>query len=158
MNSNIHSSAVIEEGAQIGENVTIGPFCHIGSQVKLGDNSILYSHVSLVGNTSVGKGAKIYPFACVGHHPQDLKFHGEENSLTIGLNCTIREGVTINPGTAGDDGKTIIGNDCFFLANSHVAHDCKIGNNVIFSNLVMLAGHCKVGDNVIIGEQQSPHP
>ena len=151
MTSNIHSSAVIETGAQIGTNVTVGPFCHIGPHVTLGDNSVLHSHAVVFGNTTIGKAAKIFPFASVGHEPQDLKFHGEENSLVIGDSCTIREGVTINPGTEGDDGQTIIGNNCFFLANSHVAHDCKIGNNVIFSNAVMLAGHCHVGNNVIMG-------
>jgi len=153
----IHSSSIVEDGAQIGENVRIGPFCHIGPEVKLGDNAILHSHVVLAGNTSLAQGAKIFPFACVGHQPQDLKFHGEKNSLTIGENCTIREGVTINPGTEGDDGRTVIGNNCFFLANSHVAHDCKIGNGVIFSNNVMMAGHCKVGDNVIMGGGSAAH-
>ncbi len=157
MNANIHSSVVIEDGAVIGENVTIGPFCHIGSEVKLGNDTLLKSHVSIAGNTHIDSGAKIFPFASVGHDPQDLKFYGEENSLTIGKNCTIREGVTINPGTEGDDGKTIIGNNCLFLANSHVAHDCKIGNNVIFSNGVMVAGHCKVGDNVIMGGGSAVH-
>ncbi len=157
MTTNIHSSSVVEAGAQIGENVTIGPFCHIGQEVKLGANCVLHSHVVVTGNTTIGKGAKIFPFASVGHEPQDLKFRGEKNSLTIGDNCTIREGVTINPGTEGDDGKTIIGNNCFFLANAHVAHDCKIGNNVIFSNAVMVAGHCQVGDNVIMGGGAGVH-
>lgn len=157
MTTNIHSSSVIETGAQIAEDVTIGPFCHIGSEVKLGEGSILHSHAAVVGNTIIGKNAKIFPFASVGHDPQDLKYHGEYNSLTIGDNCTIREGVTINPGTEGDNGTTIIGNNCLFLANSHVAHDCEIGNNVIFSNAVLLAGHCKVGDNVIMGGGSAVH-
>lgn len=157
MTSNIHSSAVVETGAQIGANVTIGPFCHIGAEVTLGDSCVLHSHAVVAGNTTIGKSAKIFPFASVGHEPQDLKFHGEKNSLVIGDNCTIREGVTINPGTEGDDGNTIIGNGCFFLANAHVAHDCKIGNNVIFSNAVMVAGHCHVGDNVIMGGGAGVH-
>lgn len=157
MTTNIHPSAVVETGAQIGANVKIGPFCHIGSEVKLGDDSVLHSHAVVAGNTTIGKSAKIFPFASVGHEPQDLKFHGERNSLLIGDNCTIREGVTINPGTEGDDGNTIIGNNCNFLANAHVAHDCKIGNNVIFSNAVMVAGHCHVGDNVIMGGGAGVH-
>jgi len=157
MTTNIHTSSVIETGAQIAADVTIGPFCHVGADVKLGEGSVLHSHAVIAGNTSIGKNAKIFPFASVGHEPQDLKYHGEENSLTIGDNCTIREGVTINPGTEGDDGKTIIGNNCFFLANAHVAHDCKIGNNVIFSNAVMVAGHCHVGDNVIMGGGAGVH-
>lgn len=157
MSTNIHTSSVIETGAQIAANVTIGPFCHIGSEAKIGEGSTLHSHVVVAGNTTIGENAKIFPFASVGHEPQDLKYYGEENSLTIGDNCTIREGVTINPGTEGDDGKTIIGNNCLFLANSHVAHDCKIGNNVIFSNAVMVAGHCHVGDNVIMGGGAGVH-
>jgi len=157
MGSNIHSSAVIEDGADIGESATIAPFCHIGPDVKLGANTILHSHVSISGNTTIAANAKIFPFASIGHEPQDLKFHGEANSLTIGENCTIREGVTINPGTEGDDSKTTIGNNCFFLANSHVAHDCRIGNNVIFSNGVLVAGHCKVGNNVIMGGGSAVH-
>ncbi len=157
MSSNIHSSAVIENGAQIGENVTIGPFCHIGPEVNLGAGAVLHSHVVLAGTTTIGKNSKIFPFASVGHEPQDLKYHGEENSLTIGDNCTIREGVTINPGTEADNSKTVIGNNCLFLANAHVAHDCMIGNNVIFSNAVMVAGHCHVGDNVIMGGGAGVH-
>ena len=151
MSSNIHPSAVIEDGAIIGDNCTIGPFCHVGPNVNLGAGSALHSHAVIAGHTTIGTGARIFSFASIGHEPQDLKYAGEVTTLTIGDNCLIREGVTMNPGTAGDDGKTIIGNNCSFLANSHVAHDCKIGNDVIFSNAVLLAGHCKVGDQVIIG-------
>jgi len=157
MTSNIHQSAVIEDGAKIGDNCQIGPFCHIGSEVKLGAGANLKSHVAIWGNTIIGERARIYPFASVGHDPQDLKFAGEKNSLTIGDDCLIREGVTINPGTAGDDSKTIIGNKCVFLANAHVAHDCKIGDGVIFSNGALLAGHCKVGNHVIMGGGSAVH-
>ena len=153
----IHSSAVIEDGAVIGDNCTIGPFCHIGPQVVLGAGSELKSHVAVSGKTTIGKSARIFPFASIGHEPQDLKFQGEETTLEIGDNCLIREGVTMNPGTAGDARKTAIGNNCYFLANSHVAHDCQIGNGVIFSNGVLLAGHCKVGDNVIVGGGAAVH-
>ena len=154
---NIHSSAVIEDGASIGADCTIGPFCHIGPKVTLGQGAELKSHVAISGVTTIGKGARIFPFASIGHEPQDLKYAGEETTLEIGDNCLIREGVTMNPGTAGDAQKTVIGNNCFFLANSHVAHDCQIGNGVIFSNAVLLAGHCKVGDNVIIGGGAAVH-
>lgn len=147
----IHASAVVEDGAQIGDGVTIGPFCHVGPQVVLEEGVELKSHVVVAGNTRVGARSRIFPFASVGHEPQDMKYAGEPNSLTIGSDCIIREGVTINPGTAGDISRTAIGNRCVFLANSHVAHDCVVGNNVIFSNNVMLAGHCKVDDGVIIG-------
>ncbi len=153
----IHPSAVIEDGAEIGDGCNIGPFCHIGPEVKLGANSDLKSHVAIAGKTTIGKGARIFPFASIGHEPQDLKYSGEETTLEIGDNCLIREGVTMNPGTAGDAGKTVIGNNCYFLANSHVAHDCQMGDGVIFSNAVLLAGHCKVGNNVIIGGGAAVH-
>lgn len=154
---NIHSSAVIEDGAVIGEGCSVGPFCHIGPKVKLGANSVLHSHVVLAGDTTIAAGARIFPFASIGHEPQDLKYQGEETTLIIGENCLIREGTTMNPGTGGDASNTTIGDNCVFLANSHVAHDCQIGNNVIFSNGVMLAGHCKVGNHVIIGGGAGVH-
>lgn len=147
----IHASAIIESGARIGADVTVGPFCHVGSEVTLEDGVELKSHVVVAGNTAIGAGTRVFPFASIGHEPQDLKYSGEPNALVIGAGCTIREGVTINPGTAGDISRTEIGDNCVFLANSHVAHDCLVGSNVILSNNVMLAGHCKVGDGVIVG-------
>ncbi len=157
MSNNIHSSAVVEDGAMLGDNIEIGAFCHVGPDVKLADDIKLHSHVVIAGNTQVGKGAIIFPFASIGHEPQDLKYKGEDTQLVIGDNCIIREGVTMNPGTAGDNGITKIGNNCVFLANAHVAHDCMIANNVIFSNAVMIAGHCVVEDNVIIGGGAGVH-
>ncbi len=157
MTNKIHPSAVIEEGAVLGDNCEIGPFCHIGSKVVLGDNVLLHSHVVVAGLTKVGQGSKIFPFASIGHEPQDLKHRGEETQLIIGDNCIIREGVTMNPGTAGDKSITRIGNNCVFLANAHVAHDCIVGNNCIFSNAVMIAGHCVIGDYVIFGGGAGVH-
>lgn len=157
MSSKIHPSAVIEDGAIIGDDVEIGPFCHVGPRVKLGNGVKLLSHAVIAGITTIGANTRIFPFASLGHEPQDLKFHGEETTLDIGENCTIREGVTMNPGTAGDQGKTVVGNNCVFLANAHVAHDCILGNNIIFSNAVMVAGHCKIGDNVIFGGGAGVH-
>lgn len=147
----IHPSAVIEDGARLGAGVRIGPFCLIGSEVEIGDGCDLKSHVVLTGRTSVGARTRIYPFASIGHAPQDLKYAGEPSTLTIGADCTIREGVTMNPGTAGGIMRTVVGDRCLFLANSHVAHDCTVGNDVIFSNNVMLAGHCTIQDFVIVG-------
>lgn len=147
----IHPSAVIETGADIAPGVRIGPFCHVGARVVLGEGVELVSHVVVAGRTDVGARTRIFPFASIGHQPQDLKFHGEDSALTIGTDCLIREGVTMNPGTEAGGLATIIGNKCTFLANSHVAHDCKVGNNVIFSNNVMLAGHCMIGDYAILG-------
>ena len=146
MTNTIHPSAVIEDGARLGAGVEIGPFCHVGSQAKLSDGVRLISHVSIAGDTSVGARTVIYPFASIGHPPQDLKYRGEPVRLTIGEGCLIREGVTMNPGTAGGGSETSVGPRSVFLANAHVAHDCRIGEGVILSNNVMLAGHCSIGD------------
>ena len=153
----IHPSAVIEDGAQIGVDVAIGPFCHVGPQVVLGDGAELISHVALHGRTTIGARARIFPFASIGHQPQDLKFHGEPSVLEIGADCLIREGVTMNPGTEGGGLKTVVGKGSTFLANSHVAHDCHVGDHVIFSNNVMIAGHTRVGDYVIMGGGSALH-
>ena len=153
----IHATSIVEPGARLGAGVEIGPFCHIGPDVTLGDDIRLVSHVALAGRTMIGAGARIFPFASIGHQPQDLKYHGEASTLTIGVNCIIREGVTMNPGTEGGGMATVVGDNCAFLANAHVAHDCKVGDNVIFSNNVMLAGHCTVGDFVIIGGGAAIH-
>ena len=117
----------------------------------LGDGVELVSHVVVAGRTTIGARTRIFPFASIGHQPQDLKYKGEPSTLTVGADCLIREGVTINPGTEGGGMATVVGNRCAFLANSHVGHDCQVGNNVIFSNNVMLAGHCAVGDFAILG-------
>jgi UDP-N-acetylglucosamine acyltransferase len=147
----IHSSSVISKKAKIGNNVKIGPFCNIGDFVQLSDNVELISNVHIEGNTKIGKGTKIFPFACIGTAPQDLKYNNEPNILLIGERNTIREYVTINPGTAGGGGQTIIGNDCLFMISSHVAHDCNVGNNVIIANNVPLGGHVTIEDSVVIG-------
>lgn len=149
--SNIHATAIIEDGARIGDDVKIGPYCHIGPNVELGAGSELQSHVVLAGRTKIGARTRIYPFASLGHPPQDLKYKGEPSTLTIGDDCLIREGVTMNPGTEGGGMKTVVGSRCAFLAGSHVGHDCTVGDNVILSNNVMLAGHVTVGDFVIMG-------
>ncbi len=153
----IHAMAVVETGARIGADVKIGPFCHVGPDVELGDNVELVSHVAVHGRTTVGAGTRIFPFASIGHQPQDLKFHGEPSTLEIGRNCVIREGVTMNPGTEQGGLKTVVGDNCAFLANSHVAHDCRVGSHVILSNNVMLAGHTSVGDYVIMGGGSALH-
>ena len=147
----IHSSSVISKKAKIGNNVKIGPFCNIGDFVQLDDNTELISNIHIEGNTKIGKGTKIFPFASIGTVPQDLKYNNELNSLLIGERNTIREYVTINPGTAGGGGQTIIGNDCLSMISSHVAHDCRVGNNVIIANNVPLGGHVTIEDSVVIG-------
>mgnify|MGYP000014593994 CR=1 FL=1 len=147
----IHSSSVISKKAKIGKNVKIGPFCNLGEYVDLEDNVELISNVHIEGNTKIGDGTKIFPFACLGTAPQDLKYNNESTSLIIGKNNTIREYVTINPGTEGGGGVTTIGDNCLFMISSHIAHDCKVGNNVIIANNVPLGGHVTIEDSVIIG-------
>jgi UDP-N-acetylglucosamine acyltransferase len=151
LSASIHPSSIVEDGAVLGNDVAIGPFCHVGPHVRVGDGVRLVSHAVIAGHTHVGARTQIFPFASIGHQPQDLKFAGEVSSLAIGEDCIIREGVTMNPGTAGGGLKTVIGDRCAFLANSHVGHDSAIGNNVILSNNVMIAGHVTVGDFVIFG-------
>ena len=147
----IHPTALVENGARLGTGVRIGPFCTVGPHVDLGDGCELVSHVVLAGHTRVGTRTRIFPFAAIGNAPQDLRYKGEPTTLEIGSDCIIREGVTMNTGTPNGTGKTIVGSRCFFLTQSHVAHDCRVGDNVILTNNVMLAGHCKIGDFAIIG-------
>ena len=147
----IHSSSVIDKKAKIGKDVKIGPFCYVGPNVELKQDVELISNVHIEGNTKIGKGTKIFPFASIGTMPQDLKFKGETNSVLIGENNMIREYVTINPGTEGGGGKTIVGNNCLFMISSHIAHDCRVGNNVVIANNVPLGGHVTLEDSVVIG-------
>ena len=147
----IHNSSIIDKKAKIGKNVKIGPFCYIGPKVQIGDNVELISNIHIEGNTKLEKGTKIFPFASIGTQPQDLKYEGEANSLEIGENNIIREYVTINPGTKGGGGKTVIGNNCLLMISSHIAHDCNIGNNVVIANNVPLGGHVTIEDSVVIG-------
>ena len=147
----IHKSSVIDPKSKIGKDVKIGPFCFIGANVKLDNGVELVSHVHVEGDTHIGKGTKIFPFASIGTAPQDLKYKGEKNILKIGENNIIREYVTINPGTAGGGTETTVGNNCLLMISSHIAHDCKIGNNVVIANNVPLGGHVTIEDSVVIG-------
>ena len=147
----IHKTAIIDPKAKVSSNVKIGPYTVIGPNVEINEKTIIHSHVSISGQTKIGKENKIYPFASVGNDPQDLKYNGEKTKLIIGDNNTIREYVTINPGTIGGGGKTKVGNNCLFMISSHVAHDCIVGDNVIIANNVPLGGHAIIEDNVVIG-------
>jgi UDP-N-acetylglucosamine acyltransferase len=153
----IHPSAIVEPGAEIAETAVVGPYCIVSAGVQLGNGVWLHSHVVVGGKTSVGEGCKIFPFASVGLPPQDRKYRGETSRLEIGRNCTIREHVTINPGTEGGGLLTRIGDDCLLLVGAHVAHDCQIGNNVTLVNHATLAGHCRIGDHVILGGLSAVH-
>ena len=147
----IHKTAIIDPKAKISSNITIGAYSVIGPDVEIDENTIIHSHVNISGHTKIGKENKIYPFASIGNDPQDLKYNGEETRLIIGDKNTIREYVTINPGTIGGGGKTLIGDNCLFMISSHIAHDCLVGNNVILANNVPLGGHAIIEDNVVIG-------
>ncbi len=157
MSAQIHPSAVIEKGAQIGDGCIIGPFCHVGAKVVLGPRVELKSHVVVTGLTEIGEETVIFPFAVIGEIPQDLKFDGEDTRLVIGKRNRIREHVTMNTGTAGGGGLTKVGDDGLFMASSHVAHDVHVGNNVILANNVALAGHCVLEDQVIVGGLSGVH-
>jgi UDP-N-acetylglucosamine acyltransferase len=146
----IDKTAIINPKAKIDKNVLIGPYTVIGPNVEIGENTIIQSHVNISGHTKIGKGNKIYPFVSI-NEPQDLKYNDEQTKLIIGDNNKIREYVTINPGTVGGGGKTVIGNNCLLMISSHIAHDCLVGNNVIIANNVPLGGHVIVEDDVVIG-------
>ncbi|MEK9843220.1 MAG: acyl-[acyl-carrier-protein]--UDP-N-acetylglucosamine O-acyltransferase, partial [Thalassospira sp.] len=121
--SKVHPTAVVEDGAQIGQDVEIGPYCVIGPNVVLGDRVKLHSHVAMAGHTTLGEECEVYPFASVGHAPQDLKFKGEQSRLIVGKRTKIREGATLNPGTEGGGMETTIGDDCLLMTGAHVGHD-----------------------------------
>src|SRR6056300_2029883 len=134
----MHKTALIDSKAKISKDVKIGAFSLIGPNVQIGQGTEIQSHVNITGNTIIGSNNKIYPFASIGNDPQDLKFKGEKTLLEIGDNNTIREYVTINPGTEGGGGKTKVGNNCLFMVSYHIAHDCIVGDNVILANNVPL--------------------
>jgi UDP-N-acetylglucosamine acyltransferase len=155
--SDVHPTALIEPGAELASTAKVGPFCHVGRHVQIGENVELISHVAIAGRTSIGDGTRIFPFASIGHQPQDLKYKGEESRLVIGRNNIIREQVTMNPGTEGGGMLTKIGDNCLFMVGVHVAHDCIIGNEVIMANNATLAGHVKVGDFSVFGGLSAVH-
>ncbi len=153
----IHPTAIIAETAQIADDVVIGPFCTVGPNVKLARGVKLMSHVVVDGHTEIGEETVVYPFAVLGTAPQDLKFKNEPSQLIIGARNKIREHVTMNPGTEHGGMKTVVGNDCLFMVNAHVAHDCQVGNRVILANNATLAGHVTVGDYAILGGLSAVH-
>jgi len=147
----IHPTAIIDDAAQLGEDVSIGPYSVVGPNVKLGDRCELMSHVVVTGHTTMGADNRVFPFTSIGQIPQDLKFHGEPSEVIIGDNNQIRENVTINAGTEGGGMVTRIGNSNLLMAYTHVAHDCILGNNIVLANCATLAGHVEVDDQAIIG-------
>jgi UDP-N-acetylglucosamine acyltransferase len=153
----IDPTARIEPGALIGQDVSIGPYCIIGPDVSIGDGCRLLAHVHLAGHSAIGARTVIYPFASLGTPPQSMSYRGEATRLVVGADCDIRQGVTMNTGTASGRGVTEVGDRGFFMAYTHIGHDCRIGNDVVFANSASLAGHCVVGDHVFMGGLSAAH-
>lgn len=153
----IHPTAIIEAGAVIGENVTIGPWSIIGPHVTIGDGTEVGPHVVLSGHTRIGRNNRIFPFCALGGEPQDKKYRGEPTQLVIGDGNTIREHCTFSTGTVQDGGITRVGSDNWIMANVHIAHDCQVGDHTILANNVTLAGHVHLGDWVILGGLTAVH-
>ena len=153
----VHPSAFVEEGATIGADCFVGPFALIGAEVTLARGVTVKSHAVVTGWTEIGEDTTIFPFACVGEVPQDLKFKGERTRLTVGARCKIREGATLNTGTEGGGGITRVGDDCLLMTGSHVGHDAQLGHRIVLANQVAIAGHCHIGDDVIIGGLSGIH-
>ncbi|WP_421704207.1 acyl-ACP--UDP-N-acetylglucosamine O-acyltransferase [Aliiroseovarius sp.] len=153
----VHSNAIVEDGATIGPDCIVGPFCMVGPKVRLGQGVELKSHVVVTGDTEIGDETVIFPFAVIGEIPQDLKFAGEDTKLVIGKRNRIREHVTMNTGTAGGGYVTRVGDDGLFMAGCHVAHDAQIGDKVILVNNVAVAGHVVIEDEVIVGGLSGLH-
>lgn len=155
--SKIHPSAVIQSGADISEDVEVGPFSVIGKDVKIGKGTWIASHVVIDGRTIIGEGCRIHQFASIGAPPQHLKYKGEPTEVIIGKNNEIREYVTVHRAIAMSGGKTIVGDNNFLMAYVHIAHDCIIGNNVIMANVATLAGHAEVEDHAFVGGLSAVH-
>jgi UDP-N-acetylglucosamine acyltransferase len=153
----VDATARVASGAVIGTDVSIGPYCVIGPDVVLGDGVRLVAHVYIAGHTAIGPRTVVYPFASLGTPPQSTRYRGGPTRLMIGADCDLRESVTMNVGTEDGGGVTTVGDHGFFMANSHVAHDCHVGNNVTFANSATLGGHVEVGDGVVIGGLSAVH-
>ena len=153
----IHKTAIIEDGAKIGKNVSIGAFTVIGSNVSIGDGTTIGSHTFIDGYTILGENNAIFSHSVLGTDPQDLKFDGEKTYLIIGNNNTIREHTLINTGTQGGGSKTIIGNGNLIMGHVHMGHDCIIKNNIVIANSTVLAGHVEVDNNAVIGGMSAVH-
>ncbi len=153
----VHATAIVDPQARLGDRVEIGPYCIVDPDVELGDGVILHSHVVVAGRTKIGARTQIFPFASIGHRPQDVKYAGEPSELIIGSDNMLREHVTMNPGTEGGGMITRVGDRGLFMMGAHVAHDCQIGDRVILANNATLGGHVVVEDDAIIGGLSAVH-
>lgn len=155
--TDIHPTAVVAPEAELGDNVTIGPYSCVGPDVFLGDNVALISHVVVAGRTSIGANTRVFPFVSLGLEPQDLKYQGEPSTLEIGSDNVIREHVTMNPGTRGGGMVTKVGNHGLFMVGCHVAHDSTIGDYVVMANNATIGGHVEIGDHAVLGGLAAIH-
>ena len=153
----IHNTAIIGTNTIVGSNVVIGPYCVIEDGVKIGNDCILHSSVYMSGETDIGNGNTFFPFCSIGSKPQDLKYQGEKSKLIIGDENIFREHCTANPGTSGDNMKTVIGNSSLFMMGAHIAHDCIIGDKVIMANQATLGGHVQVDNSAVLGGLSAVH-
>ena len=153
----IDPTARVANGARIADDVEIGPYCIIGPQVELKSGVRLQSHISIAGATTVGERAAVFPFVSLGTLPQSTAYRCEPTKLVIGNDCQFREGVTVSIGTEKGGGITTVGDRCFMMASSHIAHDCVVGNDVTFANNVALGGHVTIGNHVFLGGQSAVH-
>ncbi|SPD75095.1 UDP-N-acetylglucosamine acetyltransferase [uncultured Desulfobacterium sp.] len=147
----IHPTAIVAPGAELGQGVRVGPYSIIGDHVTIGPDTEIVAHVYIEGHTQIGERNTISPFSCIGMPPQDIGYRGEDTRVVIGNDNIIRENVTIHRATTKEDRQTVVGNNNFIMAYSHIAHDCALGNGVIMANVATLAGHTKVGDHATIG-------
>jgi UDP-N-acetylglucosamine acyltransferase len=153
----LHPTAIVEDGAELGADVEIGPFCVVGPNVTLGDGVRLLSHAVVTGHTTIGERCVLHPFSALGGPPQHSAYKGEETRLTVGSNNIIRENVTMHAGTVGAHGVTLVGSNGMFMANSHIAHDCVVGDNVILANGCQVGGHVEIADFVFLGGLSAVH-
>ena len=155
--ADIHPTAIIQDGAELDEDVSIGPYCIVGGNVKIGKGTRLLSNVIIEGETGIGESCTIYPFTSIGLSPQDFKYKDEPTGVRIGSRNIIREYITIHRASVGGDGLTVVGDENFLMAYVHIAHDCKVGSKIIMANAATLAGHVKVGDCAVIGGLVAVH-
>jgi len=153
----VHPTAIIHPGASVSPGAEIGPFCVIGGETVIGPGTVLASHVTIAGRTEIGSDNRISPFVAIGGDPQDVGYKGEPTRVRIGDRNVIREFATIHRATTKQDRETVIGSDNYFMAYSHVAHDCRVGDKTIFLHGATLGGHCQVGDSALVGAMSGLH-
>jgi len=153
----VHETAVVAESARLGDGVEIGHYAVVGEGVSLGAGTVVGAHAQIVGPATIGEGNRIFPNAVLGFEPQDLKYKGEKTRLVVGARNVFREFSTVHRGTVTGRGETVVGDDNYFMAYSHVAHDCRIGSRTVFANYVGLAGHVDVGDGAVLGAFVGAH-